>query len=400
MCYKILATNSSKAISICADREGNLVVFTNGKYYSTSTYQPLDGEGRRLREDSINAVSALLPMAEMEMEVERERQSAALEAEIARRGAVPQKSFADALQDAFLQTLTEKASGELLEMVVPNVERQLVEKFGCVPVVHEFHIPEKKPWATGEILHEQFDNIIQATMMGEPLYLYGPAGTGKSYLAQQLAKALDLEYYYTNCVTDDIQLKGFIDARGVYHETEFYKAFVNGGIFLLDEMDASVPEALNLLNNALANGMFDFPTGKVQAHPDFHALAAGNTAGTGADDVYTGRSQLDGASLNRFGKIRVDYDDRIALSMAGGDSDLVDFSKAFRKACYAAGINHLCTYRDIRRLAKFSSFMSKEDALAIGLVGGLEKDDLMSIWNELGVGEWENALLNVAERAG
>lgn len=46
---------------------------------------------------------------------------------------------------------------------------------------------------------------------------------------------------------------------GNYQETQFFKAFTEGGLFMLDEMDASIPEVLVILNAAIANRYFDFP---------------------------------------------------------------------------------------------------------------------------------------------
>lgn len=72
-------------------------------------------------------------------------------------------------------------------------------------------------------------------------------------------------------------------------------------------MDASAPEVLIHLNAALANGYFDFPNGKVYAHEDFRVVGAGNTTGQGADAQYTGRTQLDASSLDRFKLVEVNY---------------------------------------------------------------------------------------------
>ena len=144
----------------------------------------------------------------------------------------------------------------------------------------------------------------------------------------------------------------------------------------MDELDASIPEVLVILNNALANGCFPFPCGRVQAHKDFHCIAAGNTFGTGADDTYSGRSVIDGATLDRFGMVKVDYDKRIEIGMANGDEYLVEFAHAYRKAAQDAGINALLTYRGIKRLSKFSAYMTKEDALDIAVLKGMASDDV------------------------
>ena len=398
--YRLVMDNSENGIAIMVDDSGRFTAYVNGKHYSVSNYRPVKGDGRQLRDDSRRAIDAMLPKARerfAEMEAEREASIRIFREEAleqARQEATPApKSFADALQDAFLQTLTEKAAGDMTEQIYPVVEKMLVDKFGLLPQIHEIRIPGRENKQLSGVMHKDFDRIVAMVSDSESVYLCGPAGTGKSFLAQQVAQALDLEYWYTASVVDDIQLKGFIDANGRYHETQFYKAFTQGGIFLLDELDASVPETLVLLNNALANGYFDFPVGRTQAHPDFHAIAAGNTYGTGADSTYTGRYTLDAASMDRFALISIDYDRRIETAMAAGDESLVNFANDFRAAVKKVGTSCLCTYRAIKRLAKFSAYMDKKDALRIGLLKGLGTDDIRTIARNMpGNNDWQRAL--------
>ena len=403
--YKLIIDNSENGIAIMADDNGVFTAYVNGKHYSPFSYRPMDGNGRQLRSESQKAIAAMLPEAKDRYNHMKQADADRLEAikakalEVARQEATPApRSFAEVLEESFVKTLTEKSAGEMVENMYPVVEKMLVDKFGLLPKVHEIRIPERKAWETKEVLHEKFDQILTATIDNEPLYFFGPAGTGKSYLARQLAKAMDIEYYYTNNVTDEVQIKGFIDANGRFHETEFYKAFTRGGIFLLDELDASIPETLTMLNEAIANGYFPFPNGKVTAHPDFHCVAAGNTFGTGADNEYTGRYQIDAATLNRFGVVRVDYDERIERAMCEDDTALVKFARDYRNAVKECGIAALCTYRDIKRLHKFSAYMEKPDAIQIGLTKGLPADDLRMIHNKLSdkSGEWAAALLALA----
>lgn len=375
--YTILCERNGVSL-VCGD-DYRLTAYVNGNYYRVNDGRPLNGVGRQLREDTRKTIADLLPIAETAangLRKANEERIARVAAEAAEKASqTPRVNFADALQDAFLKTLTEKASVDMSEQIYPVVEKMLVDKFGIVPIAHEIRIPERKPWETTEVLHKDFDRILSMLLDNESVYLCGPAGTGKSYLAQQLASALELEYYYTNSVTDDVQIKGFVDANGNYHGTQFYDAFTKGGVFLLDELDASIPETLVLLNNALANGYFAFPNGKAKAHPDFHCIAAGNTFGTGADETYIGRYALDGSSMDRFAMIMVDYDERIEKAMANGDEELVAFAHDFRQAVKKTGCSCLCTYRAIKRLAKFSAYMDKRDALRIGLLKGLAADD-------------------------
>lgn len=61
-----------------------------------------------------------------------------------------------------------------------------------------------------------------------------------------------------------------------------------------------IPEVLVILNAAIANRYFDFPTGKVTAHKNFRLIAAGNTTGTGSECLF--RKILSGWSIS--GQIR------------------------------------------------------------------------------------------------
>lgn len=228
------------------------------------------------------------------------------------------------------------------------------------------------------VLHEKFDEVLAYLVAGEPVFITGPAGCGKNVLCSQIAKTMGLEFYFSNAVTQEYKITGFTDANGTYHESQFYKAFKYGGLFMLDEMDASCPEALIVLNCALANGYFDFPApiGKVTAHKDFRVIGAGNTWGTGASYEYVGRSQLDGATLDRFGVVYMDYDERIEMAQCNGDDALVSFVHEFRSACKGAGIKAIVSYRAIRRIAKMYSQIGAEESLRSGLVRGMDKGDL------------------------
>ena len=220
--------------------------------------------------------------------------------------------------------------------------------------------------------------------MDIPVFLSGAAGTGKNVICKQVAEALNLDFYFTNAVTQEYQLKGFIDANGNFHETQFYKAFVNGGLFFLDEMDGSIPETLIILNAAIANRYFDFPVGKVEANPNFRVIAAGNTVGTGADIEYTGRFQLDASSLDRFALINVDYSPTIESTITGGNKELCEFARLFRKITNASGIRCLFTYRAMERISKLESVFDLSEVLKMSLTKGLGVDDLKIIGKEFG----------------
>jgi DNA replication protein DnaC len=258
-------------------------------------------------------------------------------------------------------------------------------KFDLEPTIiehirQEIIVPQvtvEKAEKQGEVKHKEFGTIKGLVENNVPVYLYGPAGSGKNHVLQQIAEELELDFYFTNSVQQEFKITGFIDAGGTFHETEFYRAWTKGGLFFLDEMDASIPEVLILLNAALANGYFDFPgQGRIDAHEDFRVVAAGNTVGTGADEQYTGRMQLDQATLDRFWFVEFDYDRNIELAIAKGNVELVNFIRDLRKQAKDKGINVTFSYRCITMVTKMEGKMDLKVILSGAVVKGLDKDTI------------------------
>lgn len=175
------------------------------------------------------------------------------------------------------------------------------------------------PAVTIERAHNMLEPVLKAVSAGVTPMLVGPAGSGKTTLAEQIATALNRPFFMSARVTSEYKLTGFIDANGKAVQTDFRRAYEKGGVFLFDEIDASDADALTAFNAPLANGYADFPDGKVERHPDFVAIAAANTFGRGASREYVGRQQLDAATLDRFTVFEVDYDEALELAIAGND---------------------------------------------------------------------------------
>jgi len=247
-------------------------------------------------------------------------------------------------------------------------------------------IPEKE-----EVKHEQYQKILTCVQNDIPVYLYGPAGSGKNHTLKQIADELKLEFFFTNSVQQEYKITGFIDAGGKYHETEFYKAFKDGGLFFLDEMDASIPEVLILLNAAIANRYFEFPNGKIDAHEDFRVVAAGNTVGSGATEQYTGRLQLDQATLDRFVLIEFNYSERIEMVLAKGNRELVEFIRGLRKQAEEKGIRATFSYRCIATVTKLEGKLELKEIIGMAVMKGFDKDTL-STFETKNSNKYEQAL--------
>lgn len=212
-------------------------------------------------------------------------------------------------------------------------------------VTLEYHAPagvEKVDMA-----HPALAEVLTWVNAGCHPLLVGPAGSGKTTIGMHVAKALGREFYFTGAVDNVFKLNGYRDANGNYVRTSFRDAYENGGVFLFDEIDASHPQAIVAFNAALANGHHDFPDGSVERHPDFVCLAAANTYGRGADRVYAGRNQLDGASLDRFVSVPVDYDTGLEFKLGEGNPGWVEYVHNVRRAVEKTATKHVVGTRAI-----------------------------------------------------
>lgn len=258
------------------------------------------------------------------------------------------------------------STGSTLQKLKNEMQESSIE----VPEV-EFNETEAK--------HEKYNQIKTCLECNLPVYLAGPAGSGKNFTVEQICEELGWNFYFSNSVQQEFKLTGFIDAGGKYHETEFYKACndENDCVFFLDEMDASIPEVLVLLNAAIANGYFEFPTGRVNLE-HVHFVSAGNTVGSGADELYAGRMVLDQATLDRFVIIDFDYSLSIERFLAKGNMSLVNFIHDLRKFSTECGVRATFSYRCIKSVVVLEATkqMDMKDIIAIAVVKGLDKDTI------------------------
>lgn len=182
--------------------------------------------------------------------------------------------------------------------------------------------------------HEAFPRLIQYLQINRRVILTGSAGTGKSMAVKNAADKLGVKFYLQTPVTMSHELIGHRDAAGVFHETPLFQAYTKGGLILMDESDASLPDALLVANPIFdGNGFASFGDGKLHAqHPDFMAVFNMNTDGNGASMQYSGRNRLDGATLARFGvRIHWGIDPRIEASMALGCDSWLAVVRAVRR---------------------------------------------------------------------
>ena len=265
---------------------------------------------------------------------------------------------------------------------IDSLKKQIEEakNAGTGSIINVVVDNKKTTTKTEQVLDPNFANILKLVAAHENVYLYGPAGSGKNTIAEQIAEALGVEFYYQNTLVTKFDVSGYKNAQGEYEETPFYKAWKNGGLFFADELDNSTAEAIIALNAALANGYYTFPNSgeKVATHPDFYCIAAGNTNGQGATEEYCGRYQMDESSRDRFAFIEIGYNAKVEESICGGHLDILEFVRDLRSVTKSLQIKLICGYRAISRLAKFYD-MSTKFVLDSFIFKGISKDDIREI---------------------
>lgn len=295
--------------------------------------------------------------------------------------------FGNELQNIFLETLAKVSVDKVLESVMPQIEKRILDEYGMKPIVHEIVVGDSAPVQIEGELPPAFDDIMTQVTSGNSVMMTGPAGTGKGFMARQVAKALGAEFYEVNAVSDQYGIVGFVDANSKYVRTPFYdacKAVSEGkkAVFLFDEMDCSNAIALKTFNEALEAKEFTFPNNEKVSFDDLVIMSACNTFGTGSDEMYVGE-RLDESTLNRFTLIRVDYSRKIEMSLAKGDEELVDFIDVFRNQVEKSGLAFVISYRNIKQIANVKDKMDTRKVMKQCLIKSMSDDDLKSILNNI-----------------
>lgn len=225
---------------------------------------------------------------------------------------------ADALAQ-LLSALTPAApvldESKVAALVNAAVDRKLQERVSVDLIV-------KRPDVDHEVKiehpHPYLARVIKLVNAGLPVYLWGPAGSGKTTAGMQVAKALGRksEIDTLDPSTFRSMVQGYCTPTGEPVHTSFTRCWSSGKIYIADEADNAPGHVQTLFNSALANGHAPLAWGNAERSESFAFIATGNTPGR-PTRAFPDRKPMSAAFADRLYFVHWPLDEQSERAWAG-----------------------------------------------------------------------------------
>ena len=169
-----------------------------------------------------------------------------------------------------------------------------------------------------------YNKVKKAVAAGMTPVIFGPAGSGKSRMAKEIAEDLGKEFH-TLSFSGGLRYSQVFGSQTLKeNNTEWTPAPLLNWVqtacmILLDEIFSADPEVLLGLNSILEadTRSISTPIGVIKVHPECLFIAAANSNGRQQSRQYTGAVRSDDSLLDRLiPPFYMDYDERVEEKIA------------------------------------------------------------------------------------
>lgn len=219
------------------------------------------------------------------------------------------------LRDALKALLGDMPSGGMDEDRIQEIVDNRLQQYSARNI--EVTLPSGETTAV-EGAHYFLERAIKLLAAGFNLYLWGPAGSGKTTAALQVAKALgrECELDTLDPTTFRSMIQGSIMPTGNHAETAFTRCWEQGKVYIPDETDLAPGHVQTLFNSALANGHAPLAWGSIERPEGFGFIGTGNTPGR-ATRAFPDRKAMSAAFMDRLYFVYWPIDPAIECRVAG-----------------------------------------------------------------------------------
>lgn len=206
-----------------------------------------------------------------------------------------------------------KARKSSTSSVPPDLIQSFNELFDAIksqtPQVIRYDLPPTNTPNFQKPGINDFQKMVDDLVMGNNVFLVGGAGTGKTYLAENLLakSALGRQHIIINCSqwTSPTEIIGGQTMDG-YVEGKLIEAWLHGYVLILDELPKIDPNTAGLFNDALAKTkipnavIFNARKESFAKHNNFACIATGNIYPDKESMTYGANNKQDLSLLDRF----------------------------------------------------------------------------------------------------
>lgn len=244
------------------------------------------------------------------------------------------------------------------------------------------------PKTKGYVKPNIFDEVATLVKQKIQVFIFGPAGCGKSRMNEEIAKCFDWDFF-TMSMSGGMRYAQVFgsthldDNKTTWTPSEFLKAVQKPGLVFIDEILSADPEVVLGLNALLEKNTrkIQTPIGVIKMDDKCRLVACANIAGRQVNRQYTGAQRQDDSLLDRFVSVEMGYDDMVEAKICQESGLAKDvamyFISSMKSLREAVKLNNIpfdaSTRRLIGAIEAFKSGLNKSRSFEVAFLTPLSE---------------------------